>query len=183
MPRHFCSTFYPIFPCNFPLHLPRILPLQIQTNGKDYCDIFLTHDTLNVRKDHNSGWKHRMNVQNFYASMDKDKIRLVIEKVSLSYDRRPDIKKDKPEFVPVSDDPNALYGVAKWATLSDNPDGGKRWQRYRGTMVVNLANLHGRWRSWGCGWWTKQSKTKSFSCSSCWIHVSRCHALLWSTDI
>ncbi len=82
-----------------------------------------------------------MNVQNFYASMDKDKIRLVIEKVSLSYDRRPDIKKDKPEFVPVSDDPNALYGVAKWATLSDNPDGGKRWQRYRGTMVVNLANF------------------------------------------
>jgi len=104
--------------------------MRLANDFADYCDIFLTHDTLAVRKDHNSGWKHRMNVQNYYANLPKDKIRLVIEKVSLSYDTRPEIKKDKPQFVPVSDDPNALYGVAKWATLSDNPDGGKRWQRY-----------------------------------------------------
>lgn len=45
----------------------------------DYCDIFLTHDSINVRKAHNAGWKHRlliskfrnrrMQVQNYYSGM------------------------------------------------------------------------------------------------------------------
>lgn len=25
----------------------------------DYCDIYLTHDSANVRKTHGSGWKHK----------------------------------------------------------------------------------------------------------------------------
>eukprot|EP01080_Neovahlkampfia_damariscottae_P011695 gene11695-4929_t len=33
----------------------------------DFCDVFLTHDTLNVRRSHNTGWKHKANVRAYYA--------------------------------------------------------------------------------------------------------------------
>src|SRR5690554_2818809 len=33
----------------------------------DYCDVFLTHDTLNVRRAHNAGWKHKTNVRAYYS--------------------------------------------------------------------------------------------------------------------
>jgi hypothetical protein len=33
----------------------------------DFCDVFLTHDTLNVRRSHNAGWKHKANVRAYYA--------------------------------------------------------------------------------------------------------------------
>ena len=35
----------------------------------DYCDVYLTHDSRSVRKSHNLGWKHRMQVQNYYSCM------------------------------------------------------------------------------------------------------------------
>ena len=34
---------------------------------QDYCDAFLTHDSATVRKQHNSGFKHKANVRNFYT--------------------------------------------------------------------------------------------------------------------
>lgn len=33
----------------------------------DYCDVYLTHDSRSVRKSHGLGWKHRMQVQNYYS--------------------------------------------------------------------------------------------------------------------
>jgi hypothetical protein len=33
----------------------------------DYCDVFLSHDSQNGRKEHNHGRKHQENVRMFYA--------------------------------------------------------------------------------------------------------------------
>jgi U1 small nuclear ribonucleoprotein C len=33
----------------------------------DYCDVYLTHDTLNARRSHNQGWKHKANVRAYYS--------------------------------------------------------------------------------------------------------------------
>ncbi|RUS27588.1 U1 small nuclear ribonucleo protein C [Jimgerdemannia flammicorona] len=33
----------------------------------EYCDIFLTHDSSSVRKAHNAGKNHVLNVRNYYA--------------------------------------------------------------------------------------------------------------------
>ncbi|MBI20063.1 MAG: hypothetical protein CMB73_05760 [Euryarchaeota archaeon] len=33
----------------------------------DYCDTHLTHDSATVRKQHNSGFKHKANVRAYYA--------------------------------------------------------------------------------------------------------------------
>ncbi|QDZ22215.1 U1 small nuclear ribonucleoprotein C [Chloropicon primus] len=32
----------------------------------DYCDAYLTHDSASVRKQHNSGFKHKANVRAYY---------------------------------------------------------------------------------------------------------------------
>lgn len=36
----------------------------------DYCDIFLTHDSPSVRKAHNTGWKHKINVREWYLQQE-----------------------------------------------------------------------------------------------------------------
>lgn len=36
-------------------------------NNADYCDAFLTHDSSTVRKQHNSGFKHKANVRAYYS--------------------------------------------------------------------------------------------------------------------
>lgn len=36
----------------------------------DYCDTYLTHDSAAVRKQHNSGFKHKANVRNYYMQFD-----------------------------------------------------------------------------------------------------------------
>ncbi|KAI9104475.1 U1 zinc finger-domain-containing protein [Phlyctochytrium arcticum] len=51
----------------------------------DYCDIFLTHDSPSVRKAHNAGWKHKLQVQNYYSGMDPDLVQLVIDKLTAAY--------------------------------------------------------------------------------------------------
>eukprot|EP00019_Armaparvus_languidus_P008840 CAMPEP_0168593524 /NCGR_PEP_ID=MMETSP0420-20121227/8365_1 /TAXON_ID=498008 /ORGANISM="Pessonella sp." /LENGTH=130 /DNA_ID=CAMNT_0008629691 /DNA_START=49 /DNA_END=440 /DNA_ORIENTATION=+ len=38
----------------------------------DYCDIYLTHDSANVRKTHGSGWKHKSAVRNYYEQVVAD---------------------------------------------------------------------------------------------------------------
>lgn len=32
----------------------------------DYCDVYLTHDSMSVRKAHNAGRNHLRNVQAYY---------------------------------------------------------------------------------------------------------------------
>ncbi|OAJ40229.1 U1 small nuclear ribonucleoprotein C [Batrachochytrium dendrobatidis JEL423] len=52
----------------------------------DYCDIFLTHDSASVRKAHNTGWKHKMQVEHYYnAEVDPAKIQSVIDNVTKAY--------------------------------------------------------------------------------------------------
>ena len=35
----------------------------------DYCDVYLTHDSMSVRKAHNSGRNHLRNVLEYYQRM------------------------------------------------------------------------------------------------------------------
>lgn len=35
----------------------------------DYCDVYLTHDSMSVRKAHNSGRNHLRNVVDYYQRM------------------------------------------------------------------------------------------------------------------
>ena len=36
----------------------------------DYCDVYLTHDSMSVRKAHNSGRNHLRNVVDYYQRTD-----------------------------------------------------------------------------------------------------------------
>ena len=45
----------------------------------DYCDVFLAHDSPNVRKLHNSGWKHKMNVKAYYAQFISDPYQIMMD--------------------------------------------------------------------------------------------------------
>lgn len=36
----------------------------------DYCDTYLTHDSPSVRKQHNSGYKHKANVRSYYQQYE-----------------------------------------------------------------------------------------------------------------
>jgi hypothetical protein len=38
----------------------------------DYCDIYLTHDSISVRNSHNSGWKHKQAVRDYYQQYEED---------------------------------------------------------------------------------------------------------------
>ena len=51
----------------------------------DYCDIFLTHDSLSARKAHNVGWKHKIQVQQFYSELDAESVQQVIDSISEAY--------------------------------------------------------------------------------------------------
>lgn len=61
------------------------------TMGKhycDYCDVFLTHDSVSVRKAHNSGRNHLQNVREYYQTLDPDQIQQVLDTLAQEYDRR-----------------------------------------------------------------------------------------------
>lgn len=38
----------------------------LTTDKGDYCDVYLTHDSMSVRKAHNSGRNHLRNVVDYY---------------------------------------------------------------------------------------------------------------------
>src|SRR5689334_20419049 len=44
----------------------------------DYCDVYLTHDSMSVRKAHNSGRNHLRNVQAYYEQISSDQTQQVI---------------------------------------------------------------------------------------------------------
>ncbi|SPO30006.1 probable U1 small nuclear ribonucleoprotein C [Ustilago trichophora] len=54
----------------------------------DYCDVFLTHDSVSVRKAHNSGRNHLQNVREYYQNLDPDQIQQVLDTLAREYDRR-----------------------------------------------------------------------------------------------
>ena len=43
--------------------------LLINVYQGDYCDVYLTHDSMSVRKAHNSGRNHLRNVVDYYQRM------------------------------------------------------------------------------------------------------------------
>lgn len=45
------------------------LPAANSLQG-DYCDVYLTHDSMSVRKAHNNGRNHLRNVQAYYERMN-----------------------------------------------------------------------------------------------------------------
>jgi U1 small nuclear ribonucleoprotein C len=45
----------------------------------DYCDTYLTHDSPVVRKQHNSGFKHKANVRNYYMQFEEAQTQSLID--------------------------------------------------------------------------------------------------------
>lgn len=57
--NHPRSLLYDLSPLHFKnLHLTKLVG--------DYCDVYLTHDSMSVRKAHNSGRNHLRNVVDYY---------------------------------------------------------------------------------------------------------------------
>lgn len=54
----------------------------------DYCDVFLTHDSVSVRKAHNSGRNHLQNVREYYQTLEPEQIQQVLDTLAHEYDRR-----------------------------------------------------------------------------------------------
>jgi U1 small nuclear ribonucleoprotein C len=52
----------------------------------DYCDVYLTHDSMSVRKAHNSGRNHLRNVVDYYQQIGHEKAQSVIDSITSSYD-------------------------------------------------------------------------------------------------
>ncbi|KAK8226534.1 U1 zinc finger-domain-containing protein [Phyllosticta paracitricarpa] len=51
----------------------------------DYCDVYLTHDSMSVRKAHNSGRNHLRNVVEYYQQIGHEKAQSVIDSITNSY--------------------------------------------------------------------------------------------------
>ncbi|CAK7266473.1 U1 small nuclear ribonucleoprotein C [Sporothrix epigloea] len=51
----------------------------------DYCDVYLTHDSMSVRKAHNSGRNHLRNVVDYYQQVGHEKAQSVIDSITSSY--------------------------------------------------------------------------------------------------
>ncbi|CAL5194402.1 unnamed protein product [Lathyrus oleraceus] len=45
----------------------------------DYCDTYLTHDSPSVRKQHNSGYKHKANVRSYYLQFEEQQTQSLID--------------------------------------------------------------------------------------------------------
>lgn len=51
----------------------------------DYCDVYLTHDSMSVRKAHNNGRNHMRNVIDYYQQIGHEKAQAVIDGITNSY--------------------------------------------------------------------------------------------------
>merc|ERR1711939_1142108 len=51
----------------------------------DYCDVYLTHDSMSVRKAHNAGRNHLRNVIDYYQQIGHEKAQSVIDSITASY--------------------------------------------------------------------------------------------------
>ncbi|KAN0062841.1 U1 small nuclear ribonucleoprotein C [Thecaphora frezii] len=54
----------------------------------DYCDVFLTHDSISVRKAHNSGRNHIQNVRDYYSGLDQDQVQAIVNSINKAYEER-----------------------------------------------------------------------------------------------
>ncbi|KAG0349045.1 hypothetical protein BG005_011209 [Podila minutissima] len=51
----------------------------------DYCDIFLTHDSSSVRKAHNAGRNHLINVKTYYSDLSHESTQSVVDTIQKAY--------------------------------------------------------------------------------------------------
>ncbi|KAK9456345.1 U1 zinc finger-domain-containing protein [Dipodascopsis uninucleata] len=51
----------------------------------DYCDVFLTHDSISVRKAHNSGKNHIKNVVDYYQQISQEQAQAIIDSITSQY--------------------------------------------------------------------------------------------------
>lgn len=58
---------------------------RVETVFCDYCDVYLTHDSMSVRKAHNSGRNHLRNVIDYYQQIGHEKAQSVIDSITSSY--------------------------------------------------------------------------------------------------
>ncbi|CAO1626042.1 unnamed protein product [Parajaminaea phylloscopi] len=66
-------------------HLPSV-PYGMGKHYCDYCDVYLTHDSVSVRKAHNSGRNHLQNVRDYYMSLDPAQVQAIVDDVSRHYE-------------------------------------------------------------------------------------------------
>ena len=52
-----------------PIYYPALLGSWSAAHKGDYCDVYLTHDSMSVRKAHNSGRNHLRNVVDYYQRL------------------------------------------------------------------------------------------------------------------
>ncbi|KAL8026201.1 hypothetical protein ABFX02_14G012200 [Erythranthe guttata] len=45
----------------------------------DYCDTYLTHDSPSVRKQHNSGYKHKANIRSYYQKFEEQQTQILLD--------------------------------------------------------------------------------------------------------
>ncbi|KAL6526526.1 hypothetical protein OROGR_015616 [Orobanche gracilis] len=45
----------------------------------DYCDTYLTHDSPSVRKQHNSGYKHKANIRSYYQKFEEQQTQYLVD--------------------------------------------------------------------------------------------------------
>ncbi|OJZ92202.1 hypothetical protein ASPFODRAFT_55821 [Aspergillus luchuensis CBS 106.47] len=68
-------------------HLRSHIPTDrcLYSNIGDYCDVYLTHDSMSVRKAHNAGRNHLRNVLEYYQQIGQEKAQSVIDSITSSY--------------------------------------------------------------------------------------------------
>ncbi|KAF4970187.1 hypothetical protein FZEAL_10104, partial [Fusarium zealandicum] len=67
------------------LELPSRIAVTMPKFFCDYCDVYLTHDSMSVRKAHNSGRNHLRNVVDYYQQIGHEKAQSVIDSITSSY--------------------------------------------------------------------------------------------------
>eukprot|EP00884_Botryococcus_braunii_P018499 jgi/Botrbrau1/5332/Bobra.0346s0006.1 len=54
----------------------------------DYCDTYLTHDSPVVRKQHNTGYKHKANVRNYYMQFEEAQTQSLIDNKIMEFEAK-----------------------------------------------------------------------------------------------
>ncbi|KAL0051767.1 hypothetical protein WJX82_001680 [Trebouxia sp. C0006] len=54
----------------------------------DYCDTYLTHDSPQVRKQHNAGYKHKANVRNYFMQFEESQTQSLIDSKIMEFEMK-----------------------------------------------------------------------------------------------
>lgn len=71
--------------------LPTPLPLAGAAMPRyycDYCDTYLTHDSPQVRKQHNAGYKHKANVRNYFMQFEEAQTQSLIDSKIMEFEMK-----------------------------------------------------------------------------------------------